>query len=198
MGLRRAFKKLWRLFHPQYTAMSQKEIRNMDRAVSESMAKGSFGTRPSAPGPITGDQLWSLDLDTVPPLNNDRLWSMSSHRSGGRLSSVSSITRRRDSGYYAGGGGSGDAFRPPSRRRHSSQYSYFQQQYPYLSGTDHHSGPPYQYDQYDPPYRGNELEEQYQQEHYPSYQHPQSGHYQHSMSSRAHSRQSYVPSDAPY
>lgn len=173
MGLRKAFKKLWRYFHPQYKAMSQREINEMDRAVSESMAKGSFGTRLPAPAPVTGDQLWSLDgTDTVPPLDNDRLVSMSSHRSAGRCTSAASSSWGHDSGY-------GEQYlRTPSRRQY--QQTYYQQE-------------PYRRSRYD----HQNLYEQYQQ-----YQHEQGQAY-YSRDPRDSPgaqdyRRTYVPAESPY
>lgn len=174
MGLRKAFRKLWRYFHPQYRAMSQGEINEIDRAVSESMAKGSFGTRLPAPETLTGDQLWSLDdTDTVPPMNNERLMSMSSHRSAGRLSVTSSSwAGPRDSGYGE------QYFRPPSHRQYQQMY--------------------YQQD----PYRRAPYDQQNLYEQYDQYPHEQSrGYYQQdppeSPAARYH-RRSYVSAEGPY
>ncbi|CAN8100933.1 unnamed protein product [Discula destructiva] len=66
MGLGRLLHRLWRFFHPQWTAMSQKQIADIDRAVAEDMAKGSFTTREhrstaAAPASRTADQLWLED-----------------------------------------------------------------------------------------------------------------------------------------
>lgn len=112
--------------------MTPKQIQEIDRAVAESMANGSFTTqhRPH-PAPPTADQLWTAPTITeparneyyspppphphphpypyhhhhnppppLPPASSDHLWSMSSHRSAGRASVISSApSRGRDSGY---------------------------------------------------------------------------------------------------
>lgn len=110
------------------------DIDKLDRAVSASMAKGSFGTRTPAPGPMTADQLWSLENDAVPPMpNGERLWSMSSRPSVGPVS-VSS--RGRDSGY--------SEHQPAPSRRQKSHMSepYSQSPYEYYA--------PHEYEQYQP------------------------------------------------
>lgn len=76
MGLGRILSRIWRFFAPKWTAMTQKQIADIDRAVSDSIAKGTFtpprqssqqfhhaadGPPPPLPPVPTADQLWSLD-----------------------------------------------------------------------------------------------------------------------------------------
>lgn len=167
MGLLNLFRRFWRFLHPQWTAMTPKQINDIDRAVAESMAKGSFTTkqRPTT-APPTADQLWTgtgTDTSTgaaeydahtnasdeyMAPLPNDpsRLWSMSSH---GRVSVSSS--RGRDSGYAEQ--------RPPSSMRkyaaspqqqQQQQYMPFKQQWGYDSEPYHYDDMQYARPQYPP------------------------------------------------
>lgn len=102
MGLGNLLRRIWRFFHPQWTAMTPRQIKEIDRAVAESMAKGSFTTkhRPAAAQP-TADQLWTGTTDTTTT-------GMGIGRAMSDYSGSSS--------YYAGGGGSGsnyDEYIPP-------------------------------------------------------------------------------------
>lgn len=85
MGLGNLLRRIWRFFHPQWTAMTPKQIKEIDRAVAESMAKGSFNTkhRPTA-APPTGDQLWTgthADTSDIGRAMSD--YSSSSYAGGG-------------------------------------------------------------------------------------------------------------------
>lgn len=193
MGLRRAFRKLWRAFHFQDRAMSQREIDAMDRAVSESMAKGSFGTRRPAPGPgpVTGDKLWEADDHSVAPLppgssrsgggGGDRLMSMSSHRSAGRVSVVSS--RGHDSGY-------GEPYYRNAFRR-----QYYQPQQPYY--YQHTQDAPHWHSQYER-YQPYEYDEEDYYEQYPYDQGQAYPRHQHGAPMDGYTRGPYVPTEAAY
>lgn len=156
--------------------MTPKQIKEIDRAVAESMAKGSFTTRyPPTPAPPTADELWTGATGAseyayaesrdsyMPPLRNEtaRLWSMSS-RGGVSVSS----SRGRDSGYAEQ--------RPPSSRKYTP--SPQQQQY---------------YGAYNQQWGGYEPEPYYYDEHqlqYPRPQYPPASYYPDGGYSRA-----YVP-----
>lgn len=182
MGLANLLRRIWRFFHPQWTAMTPKQIREIDRAVAESMAKGSFTTRhPPTSAPPTADQLWtgsgmgtgtgtgrgtseyaytigSDEYMPSRPSETARLWSMSSR---GGVSVVSS--RGHDSGYAEQ--------RPPSSRK-------------YTPSPQQHYGAYYQQWGYEPePYYYNE-----QQLHYARPQYPPASYYPEGGYSRA-----YVP-----
>lgn len=64
MGFRSILMRIWRFLRPQWKAMTDREIEELDRAVAASMAAGTFGLRqPDATtttGNMTGDRLWSL------------------------------------------------------------------------------------------------------------------------------------------
>lgn len=196
MGLRRAFRKLCRFIHPQYRAMSPREIRRMDNAISDSMAKGSFGTtipHRGAPGPATGEQLWSApsspsgwpdddgggdhhhhhhhhhqyQVGAVP----DHLMSMSSHQSAGRVSVSSS--KGHDSGYseqyyYYHHNGYDNNYRPSSSRRqyYNNQQPPQKQQH---SSFYYHQDPQHWQPQHEPyqPYEYDEGDD----EQYPPFDH---------------------------
>lgn len=178
MGLLNLFRRLWRFLHPQWTAMTPKQINEIDRAVAESMAKGSFTTRHRpTPAPPTADQLWTDTGDAtseyayagggggsdryMPPLPNEtaRLWSMSSR--GGV--SVGSSSRGRDSGYAEQ--------RPPSSRSRKYTPSPQQQQqhhYSYYGPSNQHWGASaYEPEPYYHHYYYDEQQLQYAQPQYP-------------------------------
>lgn len=99
MGFRSTLYKIWRFLRPQWKAMTDREIEELDRTVTASMATGTFGLR--QPDDNTNDDDDDTAADNNKHMTGDRLWSLGSsysqHTRASRVSAASS--RAYDAGY---------------------------------------------------------------------------------------------------